>query len=110
MIIMLIIWLLVPPTPPPPHPLFLFSFVLNGVNEHCKCLQDEQDRRIQKLAHQLERARRKCEVYRANLLSVLKDIEDQKLQLSVKVQNIKLGMKDWDLNGIDSTLSLSLSE
>ncbi|KAM4129125.1 hypothetical protein ACJW30_02G220500 [Castanea mollissima] len=55
---------------------------------------DEQDRRIQKLAHQLERARRKCEVYRANLLSVLKDIEDQKLQLSVKVQNIKLGMKD----------------
>lgn len=79
---------------PPPKPFFLFSFVLNGVNEHCICLQDEQDRRIQKLAHQLERARRKCEVYRANLLSVLKDIEDQKLQLSVKVQNIKLGMKD----------------
>lgn len=49
-------------------------------------------------------------MYRANLLSVLKDIEDQKLQLSVKVQNIKLGMKDWDLNDIDSTLSLSLSK
>ncbi|KAJ0096937.1 hypothetical protein Patl1_29335 [Pistacia atlantica] len=28
------------------------------------------------------------------LLSVLKDIEEQKLQLSVKVQSIKLGMKD----------------
>ncbi|GMY11043.1 protein FAR1-RELATED SEQUENCE 5-like [Fagus crenata] len=55
---------------------------------------DEQDRKIQKLLRQIERARRKCEVYRANLLSVLKDIEDQKLQLSVKVQNIKLGMKD----------------
>jgi hypothetical protein len=50
---------------------------------------------------QLERARQKCDVYRANLLSVLKDIEEQKLQLSVKVQNIKLATKDWDLNGID---------
>jgi hypothetical protein len=64
------------------------------VIEHCIWLQDEPDRKIQKLLRQLERARRKCEVYRANLLSVLKDIEDQKLQLSVKVQNIKLGMKD----------------
>ncbi|XP_057948287.1 protein FAR1-RELATED SEQUENCE 5-like isoform X2 [Malania oleifera] len=58
---------------------------------------DEQDRKIRKLSCQLECARRKCEVYRANLLSVLKDIEDQKLQLSVKVLNIKLGMKDSDL-------------
>ncbi|XP_057491892.1 protein FAR1-RELATED SEQUENCE 5-like [Actinidia eriantha] len=56
--------------------------------------QDEQDRKIQKLTRQLERAQRKCEVYRANLLSVLKDIEQQKLQLTVKVQSIKLGMKD----------------
>ncbi|KAJ0040964.1 hypothetical protein Pint_28771 [Pistacia integerrima] len=55
---------------------------------------DDQDRKIQKLSRQLERARRKCELYRANLLSVLKDIEEQKLQLSVKVQSIKLGMKD----------------
>ncbi|KDP24914.1 hypothetical protein JCGZ_24292 [Jatropha curcas] len=55
---------------------------------------DDQDRKIQKLQRQLERATRKCEVYRANLLSVLKDIEEQKLELSVKVQNIKLGMKD----------------
>ena len=57
-------------------------------------IQDDQDKKIQKLSRQLERALQKCEVYRANLLSVLKDIEDQKLQLSVKVQNIKLGMKD----------------
>ncbi|XP_044469437.1 protein FAR1-RELATED SEQUENCE 5-like [Mangifera indica] len=55
---------------------------------------DDQDRKIQKLSRQLERAQRKCELYRANLLSVLKDIEEQKLQLSVKVQSIKLGMKD----------------
>ncbi|XP_015889513.2 protein FAR1-RELATED SEQUENCE 5 [Ziziphus jujuba] len=56
--------------------------------------EDEQDRKIHKLSRQLERSRRKCTVYRANLLSVLKDIEEQKLQLSVKVQNIKLGMKE----------------
>lgn len=55
---------------------------------------DDQDRKIQKLSRQLERAQRKCEVYRANLLSVLRDIEQQKLQLTVKVQNIKLGIKE----------------
>ncbi|XP_027077880.1 protein FAR1-RELATED SEQUENCE 5-like isoform X1 [Coffea arabica] len=55
---------------------------------------DEQDKKIQKLTRQLKRAQRKCEAYRANLFSVLKDIEQQKLQLSVKVQNIKLDMKD----------------
>ncbi|KAK0604289.1 hypothetical protein LWI29_014190 [Acer saccharum] len=42
----------------------------------------------------LERAQRKCVLYRDNLLSLLKDMEEQKLQLSVKVQNIKLRMKD----------------
>lgn len=52
------------------------------------------DKRIQELTNELEGANRKCEVYRANLLSVLKDIEDHKLQLSIKVQNIKISMKD----------------
>ncbi|KAL5820946.1 hypothetical protein ACOSQ3_022828 [Xanthoceras sorbifolium] len=56
--------------------------------------EDDQDRKIHKLSVKLERAKRKCELYRANLLSLLKDMEGQKLQLSVKVQNIKLGMKD----------------
>ncbi|PQQ15258.1 protein FAR1-RELATED SEQUENCE 5-like [Prunus yedoensis var. nudiflora] len=55
---------------------------------------DEQDKKIQKLERRLDRAQRKCELYRASLLSVLKDIEEQKLQLSVKVENIKLGMKE----------------
>ncbi|KAF6174200.1 hypothetical protein GIB67_033732 [Kingdonia uniflora] len=55
---------------------------------------DEKDKKINELSRNLDRANRKCEVYRANLLTVLKDIEEQKLQLSVKVQNIKLGMKD----------------
>ncbi|KAK4859046.1 hypothetical protein QYF36_025931 [Acer negundo] len=56
--------------------------------------EDDQDRKIHKLSRKLERAQRKCVLYRANLLSLLKDMEEQKLQLSVKVQNIKLGMKD----------------
>ncbi|MCD9559138.1 hypothetical protein HAX54_016956 [Datura stramonium] len=55
---------------------------------------DEKDKEIQKLTRKLERARRKCELYRANLLTILKDIEQQKLQLTVKVQSIMLCMKD----------------
>jgi hypothetical protein len=51
------------------------------------------DKKIQELRDELEYANRKCEVYRANLLSVLKDIEDHKLQLSIKVQSIKISMK-----------------
>ncbi|XVF67097.1 hypothetical protein PTKIN_Ptkin10aG0093200 [Pterospermum kingtungense] len=56
--------------------------------------EDDMDGKIRELTNQLEYASRKCEVYRDNLLSVLKDIEDHKLQLSIKVQNIKIGMKD----------------
>ncbi|XP_021273795.1 protein FAR1-RELATED SEQUENCE 5 [Herrania umbratica] len=56
--------------------------------------EDDMDKKIRELANELEFASRKCEVYRANLLSVLKDIEDHKLQLSIKVQNIKISMKD----------------
>lgn len=56
--------------------------------------EDDMDKRIRELNNELDFASRKCEVYRANLLSVLKDIEDHKLQLSIKVQNIKISMKD----------------
>ncbi|KAF2314613.1 hypothetical protein GH714_027936 [Hevea brasiliensis] len=56
--------------------------------------EDDMDKKIQELTNELDYANRKCEVYRANLLSVLKDIEDHKLQLSIKVQNIKISMKD----------------
>lgn len=52
------------------------------------------DRKIRELTEELECANRKCEVYRANLLTVLKDIDEHKQQLSVKVQNVKLSMKD----------------
>ncbi|KAB1209865.1 Protein FAR1-RELATED SEQUENCE 5 [Morella rubra] len=56
--------------------------------------EDDVDKKIRELTGEVESANRKCEVYRANLLSVLKDIEDHKLQLSIKVQNIKISMKD----------------
>ena len=57
-------------------------------------MQDNLDKRIRELKKELGAAKRKCEVYRANLLSVLKDIEDHKLQLSIKVQNVKISLKD----------------
>ena len=52
------------------------------------------DRKINELSVDLERANRKCEVYRTNLLSLMKDVEDHKQRLSVEVQNIKLSLKD----------------
>ncbi|KAG5526926.1 hypothetical protein RHGRI_032995 [Rhododendron griersonianum] len=71
----------------------------NSVGNHPRSVsgqlsEDDMDRKIQDLTHEVDCANRKCEVYRANLLSVLRDIEDHKQQLSVKVQNIKLSMKD----------------
>ncbi|KVH88575.1 FAR1 DNA binding domain-containing protein [Cynara cardunculus var. scolymus] len=56
--------------------------------------EDEMDRKIQELNKEVECAKRKCEVYRSNLVSVLKDIEDHKQQLSLKVQIIRYSMKD----------------
>ncbi|XP_052193568.1 protein FAR1-RELATED SEQUENCE 5 isoform X1 [Diospyros lotus] len=56
--------------------------------------EDDMDKKIQDLTLELDCANKKYEVYRANLLSVLKDIEDHKQQLSVKVQNVKLSMRD----------------
>ncbi|XP_047973774.1 protein FAR1-RELATED SEQUENCE 5 [Salvia hispanica] len=56
--------------------------------------EDDMDRKINELSVDLERANRKCEVYRTNLLSLMKDVEDHKQRLSVEVQNIKLSLKD----------------
>ncbi|KAK6163480.1 hypothetical protein DH2020_000344 [Rehmannia glutinosa] len=56
--------------------------------------EDDMDQKINELSVDLDRANRKCEVYRTNLLSLLKDIEDHKQRLSIEVQNIKLSMKD----------------
>lgn len=52
------------------------------------------DQKIKELSEELESSNRKCELYRANLLLVLKDIEDHKQQLAVKVHSLKLSLKD----------------
>lgn len=56
--------------------------------------EGDLDKKIQELTQELESASRKCEVYRSNLLSVSKDVDNHRQQLSVKVQNIKLSVKD----------------
>ncbi|KAL5759237.1 hypothetical protein ACOSQ2_018075 [Xanthoceras sorbifolium] len=56
--------------------------------------EDDMDKRIRELTSELDSASRKCEAYRANLLSLLKHHEDHNLQLSTTVQNIKISMKD----------------
>lgn len=56
--------------------------------------QEEKQTKIKELTAELRRTNQRCEVYRANLLSVLRDMEEQKLKLSVKVQNARLSLKD----------------
>ncbi|KAI3859892.1 hypothetical protein MKW92_003933 [Papaver armeniacum] len=55
---------------------------------------DEKDKKILELMSELDTVNQRCEIYRGNLLGVLKDMEEQKLKLSVKVQNVKLNLKD----------------
>ncbi|XP_071928420.1 protein FAR1-RELATED SEQUENCE 9 isoform X2 [Coffea arabica] len=54
----------------------------------------EKEKKIRELAAELQSTNQRCEVYRANLLAVLRDMEDQKLKLSVKVQNARLSLKE----------------
>ncbi|PKI52555.1 protein FAR1-RELATED SEQUENCE 9 [Punica granatum] len=54
----------------------------------------EKEKRIRELSAALESTNQRCEVYRTNLLAILKDMEDQKLKLSVKVQNARLSLKE----------------
>ncbi|GMH13482.1 hypothetical protein Nepgr_015323 [Nepenthes gracilis] len=51
-------------------------------------------KKIRELTAELESTNGRCEVFRANLLAVLKDMEDQKLKLSVKVQNARLSLRE----------------
>ncbi|KAK8665461.1 hypothetical protein V6N13_005628 [Hibiscus sabdariffa] len=55
---------------------------------------DEKEKKIHELSTELESINRRCEVYRANLLAVLRDMEEQKLKLSVKVQNARLNLRE----------------
>ncbi|XP_068321254.1 protein FAR1-RELATED SEQUENCE 9-like [Pyrus communis] len=55
---------------------------------------DEKEKKIRELSAELENTNQRCEVYRANLLAVLRDMEEQKMKLSVKVQSARLSMKE----------------
>ncbi|KAL2934158.1 Protein FAR1-RELATED SEQUENCE 5 [Bienertia sinuspersici] len=66
----------------------------NGESLNEQVAEDHMDQKIRELSEELESANRKCETYRANLLSVLKEIEDHKQQLAVKVHTMKLSLKD----------------
>lgn len=56
--------------------------------------EDYMDQKIRELSEELESANRRCELYRANLFSVLKDFDNHKQQLAVKVHSVKLSLKD----------------
>lgn len=55
---------------------------------------DEKEKRIRELTEELESINQRCEVYRSNLLTVLRDMEEQKLKLCVKVENARLSLKE----------------
>lgn len=64
-------------------------------NKSSSCLsREEKEKKIRELTDEVERTNQKCEVYRAILLALFKDMEDQKLKLSVKVQNARLSLKE----------------
>ncbi|XP_050235415.1 protein FAR1-RELATED SEQUENCE 5-like isoform X2 [Mercurialis annua] len=52
-----------------------------------------EDNKIQDLTAELEHASQKCEAYRTKLLAVLKDMEEQKLKISVKFQSVRSNLK-----------------
>lgn len=56
--------------------------------------QGEKEKKIHELTSELDNTNQRCEVYRANLVAVLRDMEEQKLKLSVKVQNARLSLKE----------------
>ncbi|RZC67456.1 hypothetical protein C5167_011140 [Papaver somniferum] len=66
----------------------------NRLGQLQSCSADEKEKKIEELVNELECANERCEVYRENLLAVLKDMEEQKLKLSVKVQNVRLSLED----------------
>ncbi|GFP93766.1 protein far1-related sequence 9 [Phtheirospermum japonicum] len=64
-------------------------------NQSSSCLsREEKEKKIRELTAELDRTNQKCEVYRAILLALFRDMEDQKLKLSVKVQNARLSLKE----------------
>ncbi|KAF7141444.1 hypothetical protein RHSIM_Rhsim06G0002100 [Rhododendron simsii] len=58
-----------------------------------------QVQKIQELTAELENTSQRCEAYRAKLLAVLNIMEEQKLKISVKVQNVRRTLKSLSLKG-----------
>lgn len=52
------------------------------------------DKKVEELTLELETTNRRCEAFRSKLLAVMKDMEEQKLQISVKVQNERLNFRN----------------
>lgn len=80
----------------PPLPLRLDmnkekEFNLNGNQADCddSCLLS-RDEKIQELTTAVVNATETCEAYRAKLLSILREMEEQKLRISLKVHSMKL--------------------
>lgn len=55
---------------------------------------DEKEKRIRELSEELQSINHRCQAYRSNLLTVLRDMEEQKLKLCVKVENARLSLKE----------------
>ncbi|GKU98206.1 hypothetical protein SLEP1_g11238 [Rubroshorea leprosula] len=53
----------------------------------------DQDKKIQELTAKLEVASEQCEAYRAKLVAILKDMEEQKLKMKVKVESARVNLK-----------------
>lgn len=66
--------------------------LFSGCQQHHSCSVD-QDKKIQELTVELENASQRCEAYRTKLLAVLKDMEEEKTKMLVKVENVRLDLK-----------------
>ncbi|PHU20997.1 Protein FAR1-RELATED SEQUENCE 5 [Capsicum chinense] len=67
------------------------DFNLNGNQTGCDDSSLlSQDERIQELTAAVVNASEICEAYRTKLLSILRELEEQKLRISLKVQNMRL--------------------
>ncbi|XP_065847215.1 protein FAR1-RELATED SEQUENCE 5-like isoform X2 [Euphorbia lathyris] len=72
-------------------PLSKQNTLVTGTQQLQPCLLDKK---IQELIAELELANQRCEAYQAKLLFVLKDMEEQKIKISIKIQNARLNLKD----------------
>lgn len=57
---------------------------------------DSKDRRIQELTMELERQDRLCDLYREQLITILKNIEDQTELMSTKIQLVVKNVKEFE--------------